>query len=186
MDACAEARYDVDYRVKETQQSYDIRVENARQQKIIAFYGADHDGSLFDHQSQYFNLLNFPNILPTVLHQYMDTLGGITTPHLYLGTENSLFPPHVEDRDLWSISYLHKGNPKVWYTVNALNARVLEAEVSSKVHPFVSNVCGGRDGKGCDMILRHKRVIYHPAVPVVKEYGVRKVRLSLFIHNLSK
>lgn len=40
---------------------------------------------------------------------------GIQTPFTYFGSPYTSFPWHVEDYNLYSLSYLHCGAPKIWY-----------------------------------------------------------------------
>ena len=42
---------------------------------------------------------------------------GVARPWMYLGSTLSSFCWHTEDQFLCSISYLHEGAPKVWYTI---------------------------------------------------------------------
>lgn len=80
----------------------------------VSRYGSDIVGSLYNHRSGEFNMLKFPNIMPEVVHCYMETVAGVTTPMNYVAERDSLFPLHLEDRDAWSINYNHAGNPKTW------------------------------------------------------------------------
>jgi len=38
---------------------------------------------------------------------------GVSYPYVYVGGHHSFFPMHVEDMSLWSINFLHKGDPKM-------------------------------------------------------------------------
>ena len=42
---------------------------------------------------------------------------GVTSPFAYIGSSGSSFTWHVEDMDLYSINFLERGAPKVWYCV---------------------------------------------------------------------
>jgi len=101
------ARDDLVESNKETEGLYE-------EKKFLALYGSDNEGSLYDHRSDKFNMLRFPNILPQVTHRYSETVSGVTTPMLYIAQKFAPFPPHVEDNEAWSINYLHRGNPKIW------------------------------------------------------------------------
>jgi len=60
------------------------------------------------------NLNNCWSMLTEVVHLYYKPMQGLTSPMLYIGTEFSTFPPHLEDNDLWSTSYMHVGDWKIW------------------------------------------------------------------------
>lgn len=50
------------------------------------------------------------SLLRLLEHQYP----GVTMPFLYFGSKHSFFPAHIEDASLFSLSYLHYGQPKIW------------------------------------------------------------------------
>lgn len=107
-------------------------------------YGADVNGSLYDPvskhlclffkyfcllQGQIDSLLSFScpvqdvkewnvgrlnTILDTVEHESGITIEGVNTPYLYFGMWKTTFAWHTEDMDLYSINYLHFGEPKSW------------------------------------------------------------------------
>lgn len=41
-------------------------------------------------------------------------MAGIQSPFLYVGSIFTSFGFHLEDADLDSINYLHRGKPKIW------------------------------------------------------------------------
>lgn len=53
----------------------------------------------------------------TILQLLKANLPGITSPMLYAGMWRSMFAFHVEDVNLYSVNYLHRGDPKSWYCV---------------------------------------------------------------------
>lgn len=62
-----------------------------------------------------------PKILPRSTRMFLQrnlmTYGmlGIQDPVLYIGEKNTSTGFHIEDGDLPSINFLHRGMPKVWY-----------------------------------------------------------------------
>ncbi len=70
-------------------------------------------GSLFKPDIKYWNVAKLDTIL-----KCLDTqLAGITKPYLYFGMWKAMFGWHVEDMNLFSINYLHFGEPKQWYVI---------------------------------------------------------------------
>lgn len=112
-------------------------------------YGADLPGTLFEDDSDIWNLNKLPNLL--------DVLGtkvpGVNTAYLYLGMWKATFAWHLEDVDLYSINYLHFGAPKQWYSISQGDARRFEAAMKS-IWPT--------DAKACDQFLRHKAFLISP------------------------
>lgn len=51
---------------------------------------------------------------------------GINTPYLYVGSKHTVFGAHIEDGDLCSINYLHRGDPKFWYSIPKSEHKKLE------------------------------------------------------------
>ncbi|KXJ97375.1 hypothetical protein Micbo1qcDRAFT_7373 [Microdochium bolleyi] len=112
-------------------------------------YGADMAGTLFNDETETWNLSKLPSLL--------DVLGtkipGVNTAYLYLGMWKATFAWHLEDVDLYSINYLHFGAPKQWYSISQGDARRFEAAMKS-IWPT--------DAQACDQFLRHKAFLISP------------------------
>ncbi|XP_023537501.1 putative lysine-specific demethylase JMJ16 [Cucurbita pepo subsp. pepo] len=72
------------------------------------------------------NLNNFPKLPGSVLSYESSNISGVLVPWLYIGMCFSSFCWHVEDHHLYSLNYLHWGDPKVWYGVPGNGAGKLE------------------------------------------------------------
>ncbi|XP_051128877.1 lysine-specific demethylase JMJ18-like [Andrographis paniculata] len=111
--------------------------------EVEVYYGADLEtgmlGSGFPKKStslpdsksdQYaasgWNLNNFARLSGSVLNFEECDISGVVVPWLYIGMCFSSFCWHVEDHHLYSLNYLHWGDPKVWYGVPGSHACALE------------------------------------------------------------
>ncbi|KAL2327491.1 hypothetical protein Fmac_020918 [Flemingia macrophylla] len=110
--------------------------------EVEVYYGADLEtgalGSGFPKASsltksnsdQYalsgWNLNNFPRLPGSVLSYEGSDISGVLVPWLYVGMCFSSFCWHVEDHHLYSLNYLHWGDPKIWYGVPGSHAAALE------------------------------------------------------------
>lgn len=56
---------------------------------------------------------------------------GVTSPYVYVGTWKAMFCWHKEDMDLYSINYLHTGQPKFWYGIDLSSNEDFEYYVES-------------------------------------------------------
>lgn len=93
----------------------------------------------------------------------MKKIDGIQSPYVYFGSRFSSFGLHKEDGDLCSINYLHSGQPKLWYFVNAEDSAKLEALIK-KFGP-----------KSCTMFARHKTMLFPPSS--LKANGIKFARI---------
>ncbi|CAL1402644.1 unnamed protein product [Linum trigynum] len=112
--------------------------------EVEVYYGADLETGIFgsgfpkpssmitgDKQDQYvvsgWNLNNFPRLPGSVLGFEECDISGVLVPWLYVGMCFSSFCWHVEDHHLYSLNYVHWGDPKVWYGVPGTHASTLES-----------------------------------------------------------
>ncbi|CAL5186973.1 unnamed protein product [Lathyrus oleraceus] len=110
--------------------------------EVEVFYGADLETGVFGsgfpkassltkgYPDQYalsgWNLNNFPRLPGSVLSFEGSDISGVLVPWLYVGMCFSSFCWHVEDHHLYSLNYLHWGDPKIWYGVPGSHASALE------------------------------------------------------------
>uniref|UniRef100_A0A9I9CUV7 Lysine-specific demethylase JMJ16 n=1 Tax=Cucumis melo TaxID=3656 RepID=A0A9I9CUV7_CUCME len=113
-------------------------------EEIEVLYGADletgefgsgfpkiscQEGSTLDEEKYVksgWNLNNFPKLPGSVLSYESSNISGVLVPWLYIGMCFSSFCWHVEDHHLYSLNYMHWGDPKVWYGVPGNGAGKLE------------------------------------------------------------
>ncbi|XP_017159813.1 lysine-specific demethylase 4A isoform X5 [Poecilia reticulata] len=124
-------------------------------------YGADVSGTLFDPHVSEWNMAHLNTILDTVESESAVKIKGVTTPCLYFGMWKSAFPWHTEDMNLYSICYLHYGQPKSWYVVPPEHGRRLERLAKGF---FPGNA------QSCEAFLRHKMTLISPSI--LKKYGI--------------
>lgn len=120
-------------------------------------YGSDVPGSLFDENVVAWNL----NKLPSILEKITYDMPGINVPFLYFGMWKTSFGWHIEDMDLYSISYHHVGQPKTWYIIPPASGHLLE-KLANEQYPDYAKVCS--------TYLRHKMLLIDPVV--LKKYNI--------------
>ncbi|XP_053324963.1 lysine-specific demethylase 4A [Spea bombifrons] len=124
-------------------------------------YGADVNGSLYDKGIEEWNIGRLNTILDVVERESGITIEGVNTPYLYFGMWKTSFAWHTEDMDLYSINYLHFGEPKSWYTVPPEHGKRLE-RLAKGFFPG--------SAQSCEAFLRHKMTLISPFI--LKKYGI--------------
>uniref|UniRef100_H3D0F1 [histone H3]-trimethyl-L-lysine(9) demethylase n=1 Tax=Tetraodon nigroviridis TaxID=99883 RepID=H3D0F1_TETNG len=124
-------------------------------------YGADVNGSLYDPDIKEWNICHLNTILDTVEHESGITIEGVNTPYLYFGMWKTTFAWHTEDMDLYSINYLHFGEPKSWYCIPPEHGKRFE-RLAQGFFPGSSQIC--------EAFLRHKMTLISPSI--LKKYGI--------------
>ncbi|CAL8256018.1 unnamed protein product [Merluccius merluccius] len=124
-------------------------------------YGADVPGTLYDIDVSEWNIGNLNTILDTVEDESGIKIKGVNTPYLYFGMWKSTFAWHTEDMDLYSINYLHFGEPKSWY--------VVPPEQGKRLERLAKGFFPG-SAQSCEAFLRHKMTLISPSI--LKKYGI--------------
>ncbi|GAK67152.1 jmjC-domain-containing protein [Moesziomyces antarcticus] len=130
-------------------------------------YGADLRGTLFDDNTQHWNVGKLDNILTRL--RLKRKLPGVNTPYLYWGMWRATFAWHVEDMDLYSINYIHFGAPKQWYAIRQADRQRFESAMAGA---FPS------DSRRCPHFMRHKSYLASPSF--LASHGIRPLKL---VHN---
>ncbi|KAM3937663.1 lysine-specific demethylase 4C [Leptodactylus fuscus] len=128
---------------------------------VAPIYGADVNGSLYDEDVDEWNISRLNTILDVVGEECGISIEGVNTPYLYFGMWKTTFAWHTEDMDLYSINYLHFGEPKSWYSIPPEHGKRLERLAQG----FFPSSC-----QGCDAFLRHKMTLISPSI--LKKYGI--------------
>ncbi|KAL5969796.1 putative lysine-specific demethylase 4B [Taenia solium] len=134
--------------------------------RLQPLYGANVSGSLTDPDQPYCNIPKLRSMLSDILAQEDIEIGGVNTPYLYFGAWATTFAWHVEDMDLYSINYLHFGEPKLWYCIPPAFARKFEA--FAREH-FKSEFLA------CRSFLRHKSILIDPKVLAAAGIPTRRI-----------
>ncbi|XP_058401363.1 lysine-specific demethylase 4D-like [Diceros bicornis minor] len=130
-------------------------------------YGADISGSLFDENTKEWNLGHLGTIQDLLEQECGVVIQGVNTPYLYFGMWKTTFAWHTEDMDLYSINYLHFGEPKTWYAVPPEHGQRLE-RLARELFPGSS--------RGCEAFMRHKVALISPTV--LKDHGIPFSRIT--------
>ncbi|KAI4832121.1 hypothetical protein KUCAC02_015098 [Chaenocephalus aceratus] len=128
---------------------------------VSPIYGADVSGSLYDEDVEEWNVGHLNSILDVIEEDCGVSIQGVNTPYLYFGMWKTTFSWHTEDMDLYSINYLHFGEPKSWYAIPPEHGKRLERLATG----FFPN-----SFKGCEAFLRHKMTLISPSI--LKKYGI--------------
>ncbi|SMN21673.1 similar to Saccharomyces cerevisiae YER169W RPH1 JmjC domain-containing histone demethylase [Maudiozyma saulgeensis] len=112
-------------------------------------YGSDSPGSFFSKDLKIWNVSDLPNFL-----DYLDEkIPGVNESYLYAGLWKSSFTWHLEDKDLYSINYIHFGAPKQWYSIPQSHEKQFLSFVKEQFP---------QEFKSCPEFLRHKQIIISP------------------------
>lgn len=116
-------------------------------------YAVDIEFSMMDETAGLWNMENFMDT--TYLSQIKQkiNIAGITRPFCYIGTEYSSFAWHTENVELFSVNFLHRGAPKIWYGIpgkHVDSTKALFNPLAAKVIP------------GCKAPMRHHPLLVNP------------------------
>lgn len=128
---------------------------------VAPIYGADVNGSITDPDVKEWNINSLGTILDFVNSDYGIEIDGVNTAYLYFGMWKTTFAWHTEDMDLYSINYLHFGDPKTWYSIPPEHGKRFE-RIASGFFPT--------SAKTCQAFLRHKMTLISPQI--LKQYSV--------------
>lgn len=134
---------------------------------VSPIYGADISGSLYDQGIPEWNISHLNTLLDMVEQECGIVIEGVNTPYLYFGMWKTTFAWHTEDMDLYSVNYLHFGQPKSWYAIPPVHGKRLE-RLAQGFFPGSS--------QGCDAFLRHKMTLISPSI--LKKYSIPFDRIT--------
>ncbi|XP_063056818.1 lysine-specific demethylase 4B [Engraulis encrasicolus] len=134
---------------------------------VSPIYGADVSGSIYDPDIKEWNIGHLDTLLDMVEQECGIVIEGVNTPYLYFGMWKTTFAWHTEDMDLYSINYLHFGQPKSWYAIPPEHGKRLE-RLAQGFFPGSS--------QGCDAFLRHKMTLISPSI--LKKYSIPFDRIT--------
>ncbi|XP_055012850.1 lysine-specific demethylase 4A-like isoform X2 [Boleophthalmus pectinirostris] len=124
-------------------------------------YGAEVTGSLYDQGVTEWNIGCLNTILDCVENESSVKTKGVNKASLCFGMWKSAFAWHTEDMDLYSISYLHFGEPQSWYVVPPDHGKRLEA-LAKGFFPG--------SAQSCEAFLRHKMTLISPSI--LRKYAI--------------
>lgn len=118
--------------------------DSLKDSSFETLYADNINDSLFDEDCQGWNLRSLNDIMDRKSKQ----IEGVTDSYIYLGTPKAFFAWHVEDHYYYSISYLHFGAKKIWYSIPAFYAEKFERMFQGRY--------------SCETYLLHKFMLADP------------------------
>lgn len=121
-------------------------------------------------------------------------MDGIQSPFVYVGGPLTSFGLHLEDGNLNSINFLHRGFPKIWYILTLyhtslsftffvvylkftcfimLHRYFVPSEHNLKLESLVAKITKTID---CDLYIRHKNLMIPPSV--LRKNDIKFARVS--------
>ena len=125
-------------------------------------YGADVNGTLFGEEINTWNVAQLDTLLDFINENEGIRIAGVTNPYLYFGMWRATFPWHVEDMDLYSINYIHYGEPKTWYAI--------APEDGKRFETFAASLFAEQSAR-CGAWLRHKTSLINPQL--IRQNGIK-------------
>lgn len=100
------------------------------------------------------NSQTLPMARDSLLRLLRGDMPGVTSPVLRVAMLFTAETWHTEDHDLYAVSYLHTGAPKVWYGVPARDAAALERAAGEAAYgPALARM---REGGACEEELQRR------------------------------
>lgn len=137
---------------------------------ICPIYCILEKGTCFAESSSMWNLSKFSG-KESVIHALDEEkwFDGIHRPYRYLGMFGTSFAWHREDRNLFSINYLHSGSEKIWYAVAFEYAERFEKLLQSEVDELPASVRRALR-LNCNSVVRHK--VVHADPSFLREHNI--------------
>lgn len=140
-----------------------------------AFYATDVEVNALDPNNKILNLHSMSDLLQKNYVPKNGQVSGITSPLGYIGSFGTFFAWHVEDLNLFSISILLHGKPKIWYGIEAIDRTKFE-KLQSRFPGWPCNPCSHP--------LRHKSNIFSPKFLAKHDIKVHRVT-SIYFNYLN-